>query len=165
MPTYESLTILRRKANDPLSVGEFVLELGENGITLGPNTSISNQQGSSFLMTPVTVPLSATSVTGYVYTVSEGRWQMASVTVATSAASGAGGTLQIRAVAGATAPTGGTAQLTAVVDLTTTAPVVKTPALIASPTIIGPGDSLSFVFAGTLTGLAGNVTINLKRLS
>jgi len=64
---------------------------------------------------------------------------------------------------GVVAPAG-TTQLTAAIDIEETAPFSRNGVLIASPTRIFPGDSISRVIAGTPGSLEGLLTVQLKRV-
>ncbi|MGL5936911.1 MAG: hypothetical protein ACRCZI_14950 [Cetobacterium sp.] len=138
--------------------GRVALLDGDVGIQ-GPNGQLFQTEEG------VTVPLLATSVDTYVWTARDGTWQIVGVISITSVVGGAGANVTVRVCPGVTAPASGVAQLTGTIDLTIAAPSKVNGTLIASPTVIQAGDSVAIDMSGTLTGLVGNLTIWLRKLS
>lgn len=113
----------------------------------------------------ITHAFDANSVSDVFWT-ADARYVIETVNARFRVAGGAGATLQLEVVPSGTAPEGGTDQLAAVIDLENGTVNTNLPGtLIASPTVINPGDGLGVVLAGTLTNLAGaSVTVTLKRV-
>lgn len=108
--------------------------------------------------------ITATPVNAYVWTCQEGVWVISAVNVKCSVTGGAGTTMDVLVATGVTAPASGTTQLTATIAMTATAPFSLNGTLIASPTRILPGDSISRVIGGTPAGVEGILTISVKRI-
>ncbi len=120
------------------------------------------------LVTPfhhVTLPLLAATVDGFVWTCIEGVWQVAGVAEAHTVVGGSGATVQVVVCLGSVAIASGSAQLTAALDLTATAPAKSFGTMIATPTLIYRGDSVGIDMSGTLTGLVGALTVQMKRVA
>lgn len=115
------------------------------------------------------IPLTANSVTSYVFTATQ-KCQIRRVREIHSVVGGASATVQLAkcTVTPSTqvvqAPGSGTNMLTAAISLTNTINTVQTPALVTSGTtiILEPGDCISIVMAGTLTGLVSNLTLVIE---
>lgn len=139
---------------------------GPNSVAVitSDNTGLFDVQNRYF-HAPVQISalLTASSVSTYIWTCTEGEWQLERVRVATSTAS-TSGTLDARHCTATTAPGSGTTQLTGTVSLSVAGPVQASGVLIASPTIFVPGDSLAAVFGGTMTSLVASATFVLKRI-
>lgn len=101
-----------------------------------------------------------------VFWVADARYVVETVNARFRVAGSTGASLQIEVVPSGTAPEAGVDQLAAVIDLENGTVNTNLPGtLIASPTVINPGDGLGVVLAGTLTNLAGaSVTVTLKRV-
>jgi hypothetical protein len=96
--------------------------------------------------------LDANSVSGPIF-VSDGYYIVKDVRAAQRVASSSG-TLQIEHRGTGVAAGSGTNQLTAALSLSSTANVPTRGVVISEPTIVGPGDMLGKVIAGTMTSLA-----------
>lgn len=107
--------------------------------------------------------LFATPLAAYMWTCLEGVWQLKAVNCKFSVTGGAGTTVDVLVSPGVTAPAG-TTQLTAPISGVGTAPFSNNGVLIASPTLILPGDSISRVIAGTVASVEGIITITVKRV-
>lgn len=108
--------------------------------------------------------LLAASVDAFIWTCIEGIWQVTGVVEAHTVVGGSGATVNVVVCPGSVAIASGTAQLSAALDLTVTAPAKQFGTLIASPTQIFRGDSVGIDMSGTLTGLVGVLTVQLKRV-
>lgn len=111
-----------------------------------------------------TWPLLAASVDSFIWTCTEGVWQLARATSVITVSGGSNAAVTLVHCAASVAIGSGTAQLTAVLDLEETAPNKQTGTLIATPNQFFPGDSLGVDFSGTLTGLVGCLTYVMKRV-
>ena len=137
--------------------GSTVLTLDENGM----------KDASNRIFTPsVTIhaPLLATPVANYIWRCWRGVWQVEYVNALVRVTGGTGCTCDVLVCQQVEAVASGVTQLGAVMDLEETAPFQATPALIASPTEIYPGDSVAFNYGGTATGLIGLLTVVIKRI-
>lgn len=109
--------------------------------------------------------LLATSVDGYFpWSPHAGIWQVFSVIEGHTVVGGSGATVGVVVCPGGVAIASGTAQLGAAIDLTVTAPVRQYGTIIASPTLIFPGDLVGVDMSGTLTGLVGMIAVGFKRV-
>jgi hypothetical protein len=108
--------------------------------------------------------LLAGSLASYMWTCKEGIWQVQDVEAVVSVTGGASATVDVLVCAGVTAPGSGTTQLTAVLDVQETAPFRARGTLIAAPTQLFRGDSVAVNFGGTLTGLVGLLSVQMKRV-
>lgn len=125
------------------------------------------KDGSNRFFTPwqnFTVDLLAATVDTFIWTCIEGIWQLNGVAEAHTVVGGAAAAVTVVVCPGSVAIASGTAQLTAVLDLTVTAPAKSFGTLIATPTSMFRGDSLGIDMSGTLTGLVGKLTVQLKRI-
>jgi hypothetical protein len=112
-----------------------------------------------------TAPPAASAATG---ALPLGSYKLLGVSLRYSTAS-TSGTLQIEKTPSATAVGSGTNQLAATVSLSSTANTVNSgfPAtnVASANQLIGPGDSLSAIFAGTVTNLVGlTITLYIARV-
>lgn len=139
-------------------VAPTILEIDDIGIKDVSGRYLSHVE-------PITVQLLAASVNTFIWHCHEGIWQVASVSEAHSVVGGSGATVTVAVGPAGTAPGSAVVQLTAPLVLTTTAPAGSFGTLIASPTRLGRGDTVSIVMAGTLTGLVGILTLNMKRIA
>lgn len=115
--------------------------------------------------TSVTVQLAAGMVVDqFIWGPTEGIWQVDSVVESHTVVGGASAAAQVAVCPGSVAPASGTNQLTAALDLTVTAPAARFGVLIATPTRIMRGDSVALRMSGTLTGLAGQITVYFRRI-
>lgn len=140
---------------------------GPAGTTIFTADRLGARDGSNRFFTPfqhVNWPLLAASVDSYIWECVEGVWQVAGVRCMVSTAGGASAAVDVKVCSGLTAPASGTTQLTAACVLTTAGPSRGDGTLIASPTLILPGDSLAADFSGTLTALVGLLSVQLKRV-
>lgn len=141
--------------------------LDSSGITMTSATQIVHN--SKILHDELAIPFyyDANSVDRQIFVASEGRWQLSKAYVLPRVAGNDGGavTLDIKVASGITAPASGTTQLSSTFNLKGTADTLITGTLIASPTVIGPGDAVGLDFTGTLTSAVGLVMIYLKRIS
>lgn len=160
---FESVRITARPG-DATGVGVTNAEFDAAGLVAHAPTH--HMQDSTIIhdKVMVTVPLIATTPDTVVFLVNEGRWQVASVTEVHTVVGSTNAAVDIMACSGTTAPESGTTQLGAAIDLTATINVVQNPALISSPTVLGPGDRLALDMDGTLTGLVGLLMIMMKRV-
>jgi hypothetical protein len=110
-------------------------------------------------------PLLAASLSSYIWRCQAGIWVVSDVSALVSVTGGSSATVDVYVCTGVTAPGSGTTQLTAPIDVQETAPFLALGTLIASPTRIYPGNSVAAVFAGTLTGLVGVLTVGVKRVA
>jgi len=101
----------------------------------------------------------------YITTIRNGIWQVQAVAFSVGTVGGAGCTVDVQACPQATAANAGTTQLTAPLVLSAGAGTDVVGTLIASPTLLAPGTRLSAVYAGTVTGLVGVLTVFLGRVS
>lgn len=128
---------------------------------LGPTDGLSRVMDG---LESVSIALAATPTSGFLWTCHEGIWRVGTVSAAHTVVGGAGAAMQVAVCPQSVAPASGTNQLTAALDLTITAPAARFGTLIASPTLLTRGDSVAFVGSGTLTGLIGNLTVNMWRV-
>lgn len=115
--------------------------------------------------------IAASAVKGYVF-VAPGGYQVVSVREIHAVAGGSGATINLERLVSGTAPGSGIAILTTAMPLngtantsqsTATSNIISTPG--TSGTQLAAGDSLGFVLAGTLTGLANcTVQVGLARV-
>ena len=136
--------------------GNTVFLADETGVKDGSNRMF---QASEFIFDRI----APTPLAAYMWTCLEGVWQVTAVNCKFSVTGGAGTTVDVLVSPGVVAPAG-TTQLTAPVVGVGTAPFSNNGVLIASPTLIFPGDSVSRVFAGTVGSVEGLLTIQLKRV-
>lgn len=118
----------------------------------------------AYLAQDLTWPLLAASVDSYIWTCVEGVWQITAARSIISVTGGASAAVMLEYCSGVTAVGSGVDQLTAALDLQETAPDRQNGVLIASPNEIFPGDSIGADFSGTLTGLVGCLTVQIKRV-
>lgn len=111
-----------------------------------------------------TWPLLAGSLSTYIWTCDTGVWSVVGIRATASVSGGSGATIDVLVCSGLTAIASGISQLSAVLDVQETAPFKANGALIATPTLIYPGDSLAIAVGGTLTGLVGVLTVSTKRV-
>ena len=138
------------------TAGVTVFQIDDNGVMDGTGRGILF---SEFIVDR----LFATPLAAYMWTCLEGVWQVQAVNAKVSVTGGTSCTVDLLVSAGAVAPAG-TTQLTAPIDIEETAPFSRNGVLIASPTRIFPGDSISRVIAGTPGSLEGLITVQLKRV-
>lgn len=153
-------------AVETAAAGTSIMTVDTNGLVMASGYPI--KVGSNRFMDKAFVNeiLLAASVDKHAWICYEGRWQLEAVrAILTVAGSDAGAvTLDIMVCTGTQAPASGTTQLTATMDMKTTANTLISPALIATPTTIVPGNRVSLDFTGTLTALVGICTMVLKRI-
>jgi hypothetical protein len=111
----------------------------------------------------VNYPLNATPVAQYIWRCFQGVWVVEYVNVIVRVTGSTGATVDVLVCQQVEAVASGVSQLGAVMDVEETAPFQATPALIATPTEIYPGDSVAVNYGGTATGLIGLLTVILKR--
>ena len=143
------------------AVGNTVLTL--SGDTPGGMTAAGNRRIHD--LEEFSRELVATAVDNYVWTCREGVWQLAYASSVIAVTGGASAAVQLMVCNSTQLPAAGIAQLTAALDLQETAPNTQLGTLIASPTLIFPTMHLATDFSGTLTGLVGNLTFVMKRVS
>jgi hypothetical protein len=139
--------------------GALVLRMDERGI--------ADVNGDLVPFHPaITWQLLAASVSSFVWTnyFTNAVYRVFAVRSATTVVGGAGASVTVVHCPNSVAIGSGTAQLTAVLDLTVAAPSRLAGSLVAAPADILPGDSLAVLFAGTLTGLVGAITIGLRKV-
>lgn len=141
---------------------EVVDRLG-NRVWIADNDGVKDSSGRLGYMER-SWPLLAASVDSFVWSPLEGTWQLQYVRESHTVVGGSGATVTVVVCPASVAVGSGTAQLTAALDLTVTAPANQAGTLIASPTLIRPGDSVAVDMAGTLTGLVGQITMGFKRV-
>lgn len=107
----------------------------------------------------------ATPLAAYMWTCLEGVWRVQAVNANISVTGGAGCTVTVLVCPSGTAPGSGTAQLTAPIDIEETAPISINGVLIAAPTLITPGMSVSRLIAGTVGSVEGLLTVQLRRVA
>lgn len=159
----ESLEILTRPG-DNTGVGTRAVLLDNTGIHLANGAKLYDVDGYIDTQT-FTQQLLATSVDQNIWTVPEGTWKVVKVTEVHSVAGGSSAAVDVKVATGTDAPASGTTQLGAAIDLTVTANTVQTPALISSPTAMGPGARLCLDMSGTLTALVGTISVKVGRLT
>ena len=131
---------------------------------------VGGPQGPKGYSYPDTIFISkqllAASVDQHAFTVPNngGNWRLVSVSSMISVSGGSSAAVDVKVVDAVTAVASGTTQLTAPLDLEETAPNKQVGTLIASLTLIIPGMSVGLDFSGTLTGLVGNITLELGRI-
>jgi hypothetical protein len=108
--------------------------------------------------------LFATPLAAYIWTCVRGVWKVSYVNAKYSVVGGSGAAVDVLVCSGVTAPGSGVTQLTGTIALTATAPASVNGTLIASPTLIQPGDSVARVISGTPGSLEGAITIELTRV-
>ncbi len=141
--------------------------VNRTGVILVDSDEIGIKDGSGRYFSPydyVTHDILAATPNSFIWTCIEGVWQIAGVAEAHTVAGGASAAVQVVVCPGSVAIASGTAQLTATLDLTVTAPAKSFGTLIATPTQIFRGDSVGLSFSGTLTGLVGMLTVQLRRV-
>ena len=166
---YESVVIDHRPG-DNTGVGVVDITLDRNGVVV--NTPARIKQGSSIIYEKEVLSMLldltvASSIFSQVlWIVPEGRWQLAGVRTYVQTGS-TSGTFNVEVATGSTGLGSGTAQLTGTVSLAAAVQqVTQIGTLIASPTVMGPGDRLNALIAGTLTSLAGGMAqVELVRIS
>lgn len=149
MPIYSNLRVVDR-------VGNTIFQVDENGVKDGSN---STMQAAEFIFDRI----APTPLAAYMWTCLQGVWQVIAVNAKCSVTGGAGCTIDVLVSPGVVAPAG-TTQLTAPIALTATAPFSINGVVIATPTTINPGDSISRVIAGTVGSVEGLLTVQLKRI-
>ena len=153
MPVYTNLRVVNK------NTGAVVFDVDENGVRDG-STVQRVFQPSEFIFDRIF----ATPLAAYMWTCLEGVWQVAAVNANMSVTGGANTTITVLVCPNGTAPGSGTAQLTAAMDIEETAPFSVNGTLIASPTQIFPGMSVSRLIAGTVASVEGLLTVQLKRI-
>lgn len=162
----ESLEVQARPGTSGIAgaVGTVIFTVDSTGIKA---TSPAKFMQDGFIISSppiISSELLASSVDKHLFTVTEGRWQVTYATEIHTVVGGAGAQVDVKVSTDTQAPASGTTQLDSVFDLTTTVNTVVNKALIASPTVLGPGDRVSLDFGGTLTGLVGVINIGLGRV-
>jgi hypothetical protein len=109
----------------------------------------------------VTLPLSATTPSSTVF-IADDNYLITQVQVVVSVVGGSGATIKVEVNTGTQAPNSGTAQ-TGAQDLAGLTPNTVTNVALTAQTAIAAGNRVGIVMAGTLTGLVGNLTIQLQR--
>lgn len=155
MPIVVSETI-KGRANTA-GVAPTIFEIDETGMRDGTGRYVSAWQKYNW-------PLLVGSISTFVWHCHEGIWQLQSVSAQYTVVGGSGATVTLVACPQCVAIGSGTAQLTAPLVLTTTAPTYTFGTMVASPAFLSRGDALAVLFAGTLTGLVGNLTFVMKRV-
>lgn len=151
MPTFSNVQVVSSPNGTP------VVTLDETGMKDGSNRYFAGWQAISW-------PLLAGSLASYMWTCKEGVWQVADVEAVVSVTGGSGATIDVLVCAGVTAPGSGVTQLSAVLDVQETAPFRARGTLIAAPTKLYRGDSVAMNIGGTLTGLVGLLSVQVKRI-
>lgn len=153
-------------AVETAAAGTAIMTLDVNGLVMTAGYPV--KVGANRVMDKLYLDeiLLAASVDKHAWICYEGRWQVEAVRaiLATAGSDGGAVTLDVMVTTGTQAPASGTTQLAATMDMKTTANTLISPALIASPTVIVPGNRVSLDFTGTLTALAGLLTVVLKRI-
>jgi len=109
----------------------------------------------------VTLPLSATTPSSTVF-IADDNYLITGVQVVVSVVGGSGATITVEVNTGTQAPGSGTAQ-TGAQDLHSLVVNTVTAVTLTAQTAIASGNRVGIVMAGTLTGLVGNLTIQLQR--
>lgn len=114
----------------------------------------------------VTVPIVAASVDTHVF-IADDAYQVVSINEVHSVVGGSSAALSVKKCTGTTAPASGTALHATGIDLTATVNTNIVPTLVATTATLqlAATDKLAFDFSGTLTGLVGTVTLNLRRIT
>lgn len=139
--------------------GTKVLDIDSRGIITGAGHMIDSRK-------PITSLLLASSVDGYIWTNTDtdAIYNITGIASMVSTVGGSSAAVVVKVCTSATAPASGVAQHSTAIDLTITAPSLVRP-VITTTTPINPGDSISLDFTGTLTGLIGNISIQIRRTS
>jgi len=114
----------------------------------------------------VTFPLNAANIDTHMFVVPAGMaFEVQSITHC-MAATAASATCGVKKCAGVTAPASGTLLTTAALAMDSTANTNISTVVTAARTVryLGAGDKLGLDFSGTLTGMAGLITVVLKRI-
>lgn len=140
--------------------------LGVTTFTIDGDDGIRDNVGNALIATHdrVNAPLLAGSINSFIWVCQEGVWVVSGVAEAHTVVGGSGATVTVVVCPGAIAIASGVVQLTAPLDLTVTAPAKSFGTLIASPTEIYRGDAVALLLAGTLTGLVGALSIQIKKI-
>jgi hypothetical protein len=109
----------------------------------------------------ITFQLLASSVSQTIF-IADDNYVIAGVSVVVSVVGGSGATVAVEVNTGTQAPGSGTAQ-TGNQDLHSLVVNTVTPVALTATTAIASGNRVGLVFAGTLTGLVGNLTLQLQR--
>lgn len=125
---------------------------------MGQLVSLFHRQATEVVLT---VPIDAGSVDAPVF-VANRNYRVVSITEIHSVVGGASAALRVRKATGTTAPASGTALHGSNFDLTATINTTQTATVAAADALVKKGDKISLDFSGTLTGLAGCVTIVLR---
>lgn len=120
--------------------------------------SLLHRQASEVVLT---VPISAASVDVPVF-IANRRYRVVSIEEIHSVVGGASAAVRVRKASGTTAPASGTALHAADIDLTATVNTTVSPAVTAADAVVKDGERIVLDFGGTLTGLAGCITIVLR---
>lgn len=165
--TFESLQIQSRPGTtgNAGSVGTTTFTADQNGATVTAPAHMRRDSNIYHDRLMFQREILAASVDNAIVIIREGRWQLAFASyLPRVAGSGGAATVDIKVATGTQAPASGTTQLGAALDLVGTADTLQQAALIASPTVIGPGDRVVADLTGTLTSVVGCLTIELKRV-
>lgn len=120
--------------------------------------SLFHRQASEVVLT---AQISASSVDAPIF-VANRNYKVVSIEEIHSVVGGTSAALRVRKASGTTAPSAGTALHSANFDLTATVNTKQAGAIVAADALVKAGEKISLDFSGTLTGLAGSVTIVLR---
>ena len=117
------------------------------------------------LWKPVSVIVQAADVSGVMFVAETGAYYRVREVNSSHSVASTSGTLQIEVLTPGDNADAGTDQLTGTIDLSATADTPQKGTMIATPTIITPGDMVGYVLGGTLTNLVNcNITVMLERI-
>lgn len=113
----------------------------------------------------ISYPILAGSLDTPVF-IADDAYQVVKINEVHSVVGGGSAAVTVKKCTGTTAPASGTAMHASAIDLTATINTNISPTLVAttSTLTLAAGDKVSLDFSGTLTGLVGVITINLKRV-
>lgn len=107
------------------------------------------------------IPIAAASVDVPVF-IADRQYKVSSIKEIHSVVGGTSAAVKVRKCAGTTAPASGTELHATAFDLTATVNTLQTATVVAADALVKKGERLVLDFSGTLTGLAGTVTIVLR---
>lgn len=175
MPDFTSVVIMKQMDTpvnptvdqiNSAAAGSMVATLDADGIAVATGYKLKSQGNiiHDKQMHKFTAALANGAVSQWMWSPSEGNWQVSAVNVVHSTSGGANATVDV--VVGATAITlaNSTSQLTAALAINATVDVLLNPALSGTLSTIGPGSKLGLVFASAGAWL-GTVTVSVKRIS
>lgn len=142
------------------AAGADLFKIDANGAVWQPNAS------GLLVKIPrweeVTLPLLAATVSQTIF-IADDSYIVTGVQVVANVVGGSGATVTLEVNTGTQAPGSGTAQ-TAAQDLHGITANTSTTVAVTTQTTMVAGNRLGIVMAGTLTGLVGNLTVQLQRV-